>query len=120
VSYLGVLYKPAVLKALLSGTAHGQFFIMSDKQQGHIVLFHQVKNHVADVIAGCTVEVTGWFIGQQYAWTNHHGPGYGHALTLSTGKLVWKMIHAFGKSHDPVLVWPFLWHRHPETGQEAG
>jgi hypothetical protein len=63
------------------------------------LVVHQIPQQSQDLIPAGTVEVAGWFIGEQQQRLGNERSSDGHALLLAAGELAGEMIAAMSEVH---------------------
>ena len=61
----------------------GEVAAVGDDQEGDAVPSIQIKEEGLHRVAGLTVEITGWFIGEHELGLHQERPGQGHALLFA-------------------------------------
>lgn len=77
----------------------GHLFVMCDHDDRSALRFIQLQKNIHDLTAHGAVQVAGRFVSQDDLRPAYNGPGNGHPLLLSSGKLGREMSYPVAETH---------------------
>jgi len=83
ICYEGLLINSAVFDDEGAGAVLGEFFVVSDDDEGGVVLLGELEKHIHDLLAVAGVEIAGWLIGEDDFRAIDECAGDGDALLLA-------------------------------------
>jgi hypothetical protein len=72
---------------------------MGDEQQSRVQAAVELEHELADPLAGCGVQISGWLVGEQHSGSGHESAGECHPLLLTAGQLTRIVPGSLGKAH---------------------